>query len=706
VGARLLVGVLSGGKEAASVAFRCGRMFERMTMENPFFEPSPLPYQLPRFAEIRFEHYRPAFERGMAEQLAEVDAIVQNSESATFENTVVAMERSGQVLERVSAVFNNQTGSDSTPELRELDKELSPRLAAHRDAIHLNGALYARIAAVYEQRDSLGLDAEGIRLVERYHTDFVRAGARLSEADKERLRSLNEQIAAACTEFEQNLFNDTASLSPVFDTAAELEGLSDDAIAAAAANATARGHDGKFLISLKLPTNQFEIAALARRDVRERLLAASMARGRTSNRDLVPRIARLRAEHAALLGYASHAAYQVENQMAKTPEAVEDLLAKLVPAAVANAVRERELLYAAFEADGFEPADFAPWDWSYYAEKARKATFDVDEAELRPYLELERVVQDGVFNAANQLYGISFTERPDLVAYHPDARVFEVFDRDGSSLGLFIADYYARASKRGGAWMNELVNQSALLGTKPVVVNNLNIAKPPAGEPTLLNTDEVRTLFHEFGHALHGLFSDVRYPYFGGTSVPRDLVEFPSQVNEMWQDYPEILASYAQHVTTGEPIPADLLERMRAAEKFGEGFRIVEYLGAALLDWAWHTLAPDAVPGAIEDFETAALDQAGILFPHIPPRYLSTYLAHAFSFDYSAGYYAYIWSEVLDADTVEWFHESGGLTRENGDKFRASLLSRGGSVDGMDAYRSYRGRDPQIEPLLKRRGLA
>lgn len=680
-------------------------MFKPMTMENPFFEPSPLPYQLPRFAEIRFEHYRPALDRGMAEQLAEVDAIAGSSEPPTFENTVVALERSGQILQRFSRVFNNQVAADTSPELRELDKEVAPRLAAHSDAIYLNSPLYARIAAVYEQRDSLGLDPEGIRLVERYHTDFVRAGARLSDADKERLRSLNEQIAAACIEFEQNLFNDTAELSPVFETAAELEGLSEDMIATAAENATARGHDGKYLISLKLPTNQSELAVLARRDVRERLLAASMARGRTSNRDLVLKIARLRAEHAKLLGYPTHAAYKVEDQMAKTPEAVEDLLAKLVPPAVANAVREREMLYAAFEADGFKPEDFAPWDWQYYAEKARKVAFDVDEAELRPYLELERVLKDGVFNAASRLYGISFTERPDLVGYHPDTRLFEVFDRDGSPLGLFIADHYARASKRGGAWMNQLVAQSGLLGTKPVVVNNLNIAKPPAGEPTLLTVDEVRTLFHEFGHALHGLFSDSRYPLFSGTSVPRDLVEFPSQVNEMWQDYPEILAAYAQHVTTGEPIPAALLDRMRAAEKFGEGFRLVEYLGAALLDWAWHTLDADADPGTIEDFETAALDRAGILFPQIPPRYLSTYLAHAFSFGYSAGYYAYVWSEVLDADTVEWFHENGGLTRENGDKFRASLLSRGGSVDGMEAYRSYRGRDPQIEPLLKRRGL-
>jgi peptidyl-dipeptidase Dcp len=680
-------------------------MFENMTMANPFFETSPLPYQLPNFAEIRFEHYRPAYDRGMAEQLAEVETIAGSSEHATFENTVVALERSGQVLKRVSWVFDTRTATDTSPEVQELDKELSSQLAAHRDAIHLNGALYARIAAVYEQRDSLGLDPEAVRLVERYHTNFVRAGARLSDADKETLRSLNEQIAAACIEFEQNLFNDTAELSPVFDTAAELEGLSDDMIAAAAANATARGHDGKFLISLKLPTNQSELAFLARRDVRERLLAASMARGRTSNRDLVLLITRLRAQHAALLGYADHAAYKVEDQMSQTPEAVGDLLAKLVPPAVANAARERELLYAAFEADGFQTEDFAPWDWKYYAEKARKAAFDLDESELRPYLELERVLQDGVFKAANRLYGISFTERPDLVGYHPDARVFEVFDQDGSPLGLFMGDYYARASKRGGAWMNHLVSQSGLLGTKPVVMNNLNIAKPPAGEPTLLTVDEVRTMFHEFGHALHGLFSDVWYPTFSGTAVPRDLVEFPSQVNEMWQDYPEILAGYAQHVTTGEAIPADLLERMRAAEKFGEGFQLVEYLGAALLDWAWHALPQGAEPGEIEDFETAALDRAGILFPHIPPRYLSTYLAHAFSFGYSAGYYAYIWSEVLDADTVEWFHENGGLTRENGDRFRAGLLSRGGSVDGMEAYRSYRGRDPQIDPLLKRRGL-
>jgi peptidyl-dipeptidase Dcp len=675
-------------------------------MVNPFFQASTLPYQLPPFALIREEHYRPAFERGMASQLEEVAAIGGSSSDPTFANTVEALELSGALLQRVQLAFQNQIGSDTTPGLQELEAEMSPLLAAHQDSIYLDSALYSRIAALYAQRASLGLDPVSSRLISRYHTDFVRAGARLGLAEKDRLRALNARLAELSTTFDQNVFADTASRSLLVDSASSLEGLSPDAIAAAEQNAKERGHPGKYLLSLHLWSNQPELAFLARRDVREKLFAASVGRGWEVNRPVVVEIARLRAERAALLGYSSHAAYQVEEQTARTVEAVEARLNALVPAAMANARREEELLRQAFARDGFEASSFAAWDWQYYAEKVRKAQYDVDESELRPYFELERVLHDGVFYAAEKVYGVRFAERPDLRGYREDVKVFEVFGEDGEGIGLYIGDFYARASKRGGAWMNELVQQQGLTGAKPVVVNNLNLAKPPEGEPTLLTFEEVNTLFHEFGHALHGLFSDVRYPKFSGTQVPRDFVEYPSQVNEMWAVWPEVLANYAKHCRTGEPIPAELLERMKAAEKFGQGFRTVEYLAATLLDWAWHTIPAGVDPGDPEVFEREALQRVGVAMDVIPPRYRSTYFAHSFAYDYSAGYYSYIWSEVLDADTVEWFKENGGMTRVNGDTFREAVLSKGGSVNVMAAFRSFRGRDPEIGPLLERRGLA
>jgi peptidyl-dipeptidase Dcp len=477
--------------------------------------------------------------------------------------------------------------------------------------------------------------------------------------------------------------------------------LSADAVAAAAENGAALGHEGAYVLSLKLFSNQSELASLTDRDVRRRLLEASLGRGFEVNAEVIRQIVTLRAERAALLGFESHAAYTVADQTARTVADVEEMLGQLVAPAVANARREAESLRAASNG-----AEIAAWDWQYYSEQVRKAEYELDTAELRPYLELERVLHDGVFFAANKVYGLTFTARPDLRAYHPDARVFEVFNEDGSGLGLFIADFYARESKRGGAWMNELVYQSALLGAKPVVVNNLNIAKPPAGEPALLTFDEVNTMFHEFGHALHGLFSSVTYPYFSGTRVPRDFVEYPSQVNEMWVTWPEVLANYAKHYRTGEPIPAELVERMEAAKLFGEGFRTVEYLGATLLDWAWHKLAAGEDPGAdIAAFEAGALEKAGIAMAEIPPRYRTGYFAHIFTNDYSAGYYSYIWAEVLDADSVDWFVANGGMTRANGDHFRAELLSRGGSLDSIKAFENFSGHAPEIEPLLVRRGL-
>ncbi|GAB2677131.1 M3 family metallopeptidase [Nocardia goodfellowii] len=673
---------------------------------NPFFEPSTLPYQLPPFADIREEHYLPAFQRGMSEQLAEIEALTAGTDAPTVANTLAALERSGTMLTRVSNVFFNIAGANSTPGTDAIEAEISPKLAAHRDAILLNPDLFARIETLYEQRHDLGLNPEELRLVQEQYTRFVRAGARLDAAGQARLRELNAELAAAATEFGQNNLAAMNAATLLLDRAEELAGLAPADIAAAAANAESLGHPGKWALSLQNVSNQPILAELADRDVRRRMLTVSLGRGfgEQPNAALAVRITGLRAERAALLGYADHAAYQVEDQTAKTTAAVEDMLAQLVPPAVANAEREQAQLAAAMRAADPDAGDLRAWDWLYWSEKVRAQQFSFDAEALRPYLELDRVLHDGVFYAAQQVYGITVRERTDLVGYHPEVRIFEVFDADGSELGLFLGDFFKRPAKRGGAWMNELVSQSGLFGTKAVVVNNLNITKPSPGQPALLTWDNVRTLFHEFGHALHGLFSNVRYPSFSGTEVPRDFVEFPSQVNEMWMARPEILPHYAKHVETGEPIPAELIERMTAAEQFGEGFRTVEYLGAALLDWAWHRISAP-VRTTAEVFEAEALRTAGVALDAIPPRYRTGYFAHIFSGGYSAGYYSYIWSEVLDADTVDWFEDGEATIREKGEIFRRALLSRGGSVDPMAAFASFRGRGPDIRPLLKRRGL-
>ncbi|MFG3053634.1 M3 family metallopeptidase [Kitasatospora sp. NPDC048239] len=672
--------------------------------ENPFFKASTLVYELPPFAEIREEHYLPAFERGMADQLAEIAEITANREAPSFDNTLIALERSGALLRRVGAVFFNQASSDTTPGIDLVDAEVSPKIAAHTDAIHLDAELFARIEALYERRGELGLDAESLRLLERRHTRFVRAGARLGAAEQARLRSLNAELATAATAFRQNISADGHARALVLDSAEQLDGLSPDAIAAAAENGRALGHEGAYVLSLKNFSNQSELAFLTDRSVRERLMEASLGRAIATNGPLAIRMSALRAERAQLLGYPTHAAYVVADETAGSVEAVDALLPRLVAPAVANAAREAAELAKAAAADGVE--EIAAHDWAYYSEQVRQAAYQVDAAALRPYFELERVLHDGVFHAAGLVYGLTFTERPDLTAYHPDVRVFEVFEEDGGSLGLFLGDFHARASKRGGAWMEELVTQSTLLGKRPVVMNNLNVARPAPGEPVLLSWDEVRTLFHEFGHALHGLFSDVRYPYFAGTEVPRDFVEFPSQVNEMWMVWPAVLANYAKHHVTGEPLPAEQVERMAAAEGFGQGFRTVEYLAAALLDWAWHTVPAGQEIADAEEFEAAALAKAGLAVAAIPPRYRTAYFAHIFAGGYSAGYYAYIWSEVLDADTVDWFQGNGRTVRESGEVFRTELLSRGDSRDALDSFRAVVGRDPRTEPLLARRGLA
>ncbi|ASD22332.1 peptidase M3 [Cryobacterium sp. LW097] len=675
---------------------------------NPFLAPSTLPYQLPPFGEIRNEHYRPAFDAGMAEQLAEITAITADPAEPTIENTLIALERSGQVLQRVATVFFSLSSSDATEFGTALEEELAPLLAAHADAIRLDPALYARIASLQERRDSLDLDPETAYLLERYHTEYTLTGAALSDADKVSLRDLNMRLSTLTTRFEKNLLADTNDLAVVIDDVAELDGLGDGEISAAAGAAAERGHTGKYVITLVLPTSHPYLASLTNRAVRERLLTASRSRGirggEHDNRELVLEITRLRARRARLLGFASHAAYVTADETAKSPEAVAGMLDRLAPAAARNARDEQQALQAAVRDSGGD-FELAAWDWAFYTEKVRQARYDVDTSAMRPYFELERVLHDGVFYAATRLYGITFTARPDLTAWNPEARVFEVANEDGSPVGLYIADFYTRDSKRGGAWMNALVSQSTLLGTPTIVTNNLNVPKPAAGSPTLLTFDEVTTLFHEFGHALHGLFAQVTYPRFAGTNVYRDFVEFPSQVNEMWMLWPEVLANYARHYRTGESMPQELVDRIRESATFNEGFATSEYLAAALLDQAWHRITADDTVADVAAFEAAALAAVGLDNPVVPTRYASTYFAHTFSGGYDAGYYSYIWSEVLDADSVAWFTENGGLTRANGDRFRDRLLGVGGSGDPLVAYRSFRGRDAHIQPLLDRRGL-
>ena len=684
------------------------------TQDNPLFVASDLPLQYPRFDLIRDEHFAPAFDAGMAEALREIEAIADNSEPPTSENTILALENSGRLLERATTVFFNLVGADTNDTRRKIQAEYSPRFAAHRDAIMLNPKLFARIQALYDKRDSLGLDAEGVRLVERYYTDFVRAGAKLSDADKERLKELNAELARLGTQFDQNVLNEVNASAVVFDSAEELAGATEAQIAAAAEEAKKRGLDGKYVITLLNTTGQPPLAWLENRESRRRIFEASVSRGSRGNEfdntAIISRVMKLRAERARLLGYPDHATYALEEATARTPQAVNEMLRKLAPAAVANARREAAELQKMIDqeqaARGEPSFQLEPWDWAFYAEKVRKARYDFDESQLKPYFELKNVLENGVFYAANQLYGISFKERTDLPRYHPDTWVYDVFDADGSQLAIFIFDPYARPSKRGGAWMNSYVSQSKLRGTRPVVANHLNIPKPPAGQPTLLTWDEVTTAFHEFGHALHGMFSDVTYPYFAGTRVPRDFVEFPSQVNEMWADWPSILANYAKHHETGEPMPQALLDKVLAASKFNQGFATTEYLGAAMLDQRWHQIGAEQVPEAdgVMKFEAEALAADGIAYPPVPPRYRTPYFSHIMG-GYAAGYYAYIWSEILDANTQAWMRANGGLKRENGDRFRATLLSRGGSKDALELFRDFAGHEPRIEPLLEKRGL-
>ncbi len=682
---------------------------------NPFFAESPLPLHYPQFDRIHDGDFAPAFDRGMAEELAEVRAIADNPAPATFDNTILALERKGLVLNRAQTVFSSLVGADTNPAREKLRAEYAPKFSAHRDAIVLDPKLFARIKALHDGLATSTLDDEGKRLVTKYYEDYVRAGANLSDADKAKLRDMNGELAKLGTQFSQNVLAEVNDSAVIVDTRAELAGLPEGDITAAQEAARARGLEGKYVLALQNTTGQPPETYLENRALRERLHKASIVRGSRGNQwdntALVSRIMHLRLARAKLLGFPDYASFVLADETAATPKAVNDMLGRLAPAAVRNAKREAADLQAMIDkeqaAAGKPTFKLEPWDWAYYSEKVRQAKYAFDESQLKPYLELDNVQQKGVFYAAGQLYGLTFRERHDLPVYHDDVRVFDVFDKDGRQLAIFISDMYARPSKRGGAWMNSYVDQSGLTGYLPVVANHLNIPKPAKGEPTLLTWDEVTTMFHEFGHALHGMFSNVEYPYFSGTSVPRDFVEYPSQVNEMWSDWPSVLANYAKHYKTGEPMPRELLDKVLASSKFNQGFATTEYLGAAMLDQRWHQLTDASqIPAAdgVMAFEAAALAKDGVDFAAVPPRYRTPYFSHIMG-GYAAGYYAYIWSEVLDADTVEWIKAHGGLTRENGDHFRDTLLSRGGSKDAMQLFHDFAGRAPDIKPLLERRGL-
>ena len=671
---------------------------------NPFLEPSELEYQLPPFERIRDEHYLPGFYAGIAAQKAEIDFINSQPE-VTFENTIVALEKSGQILTRVANVFYNKSSSDTSEVIDAIEAEIAPKLAAHADSIKLDPTLFSRIKTLVTK--SSALNPEDSWVLKKYYEDFIQAGADLDPKKRERVKEINEELSTLETKFAKNLLADTNDLAVMVDDEKELEGLSPHQIAACKAAAEARGHADKWLIGMVNFSGHPLLGSLSNRALREEIMKNSLRKGARANandtRDILLRMIELRLERAKLFGMKSHAEYVLSQQTAGSANNVHSMLRKIAPAAASNAKKEGEDIQRLINKDGSHPLE--SWDWDYYTEKVRLEKYDLDTSKMKPYFELERVLHDGVFFAAGKLFGMKFRERSDLRSYHPEARVFEVFNEDDSAIGLYVADFYTRDSKRGGAWMNSLVDQNTLMNQKPVVVNNLNIPKPPNGEPTLLTYDETTTLFHEFGHAIHGLLSNVKYPRVAGTSVQRDFVEFPSQVNEMWILWPEVLDNYARHFETGERLPQAWVDKLNESSTFNEGHATTSYLAAAVLDLAWHSLENMEGITSVEDFEAKAIKDYGLDYHPVPTRYRSTYFSHIFAGGYSSGYYGYIWSEVLDADTVEWFKEHGGLTRANGDHFRKSLLSRGGSLDSMQMFRDFRGRDAVIEPLLRRRGL-
>ena len=675
---------------------------------NPFYAASTLPFQAPAFDKIKNSDFKPAIEEGMKQQMAEIQKVTNNPAAPTFENTMVEMEKSGRLLSRVGAVLNVLTGAYTNPELQKVEQEMAPKLAANNDAIYLNTKLFKRVEAIYNQRAKLKLDVESARLIEYYYKNFLTAGAKLSEADKEVLKKLNQEEATLRTKFGSQLLAGSKAGALVVNTKEELAGLSETAIELAARNAKAAGQEGKYLLALQNTTQQPDLTSLKNRNTRQKLFEASWNRTEKNdvndNRPIIARLAQIRAQKASMIGFPSFAAWKLQNQMAKTPETVEKFLAQLVPAATAKAKEEAAELQNLIDQQngGFK---LEAWDWNFYSEQLRKARYDLDENEIKPFLEIDNVLQKGVFYAANLLYGLSFKERKDLPVYQEDVRVFDVYDKDGTPMAIFYADYYKRDNKRGGAWMSSMVGQSKLFGTKPVIYNVCNFTKPAPGQPALLTYSEMRTMFHEFGHAMHGLFADQQYPSLSGTATARDFVEFPSQVNENWAMDPKVIKNYAVHYKTGEPMPQPMLDKIRKAAAFNQGFAFTEVLAAHNLDLQWHSLKPGLPLQDVNKFEKEALAKTGLNLSEVPPRYRSTYFNHIWNSGYSAGYYAYSWTEMLSDDAYSWFEENGGLTRANGQRFRDMVLSRGNTIELGKMYRDFRGHDPDIKPMLKSRGL-
>ncbi|WP_346836562.1 M3 family metallopeptidase [Microbulbifer sp. SAOS-129_SWC] len=672
------------------------------TAANPLMKPSPLQDEAPQFDKIKVEDYRPAFAAGFKQHNAEIAAIANSSQPATFDNTIVAMEKSGALLTRVAHVFFNLAGLNSNKQYQAIETEIAPKISQHNDNIYLNPKLFARVAKIYHSDDKM--NAVDKRLVKNYYDQFVRAGAKLSDQDKAKVRNINSELAKLSTEFSKNILESFKNDTILVTDKQQLDGLSDSEIASLAAAAKKAGKTG-YMITLVNTTRQPILGSLKNRALREKIWNTSANRAQETNGPLIVRMAELRADKAKLLGYPNWAAYVTADQMAKTPKAVFKMLDQLAPKAVAKAKSEAADIKAEMDREGADINKLQPWDWAYYANKVRAAKYDLDESEVKPYFEFNRVLKDGLFFAMNKLYGITVKPRKDLPVWNPNVKAFEIFDKDGSSIGLFYLDPYAREGKNGGAWMDEWVTQSFLLKHKPVVYNALNIPKPAAGQPTLMTFDEVSTMFHEFGHAVHGLFSQVKYPSLAGTSTARDFVEFPSQFNEDWSINPIVIANYAKNYKTGKPIPKALLDKVLRAHKFNQGFDTTEYLAAALLDMEWHSIPAGEKITDFNAFEQKALAKHGIDYTPVPPRYKSAYFSHIFSGGYSSGYYAYLWTEVFAADAFAYMKEHGGLTRENGDNYRNNVLSRGNSRDLMEDYVKFRGQEPSIDALLKRRGL-
>ena len=699
---------LALGSAAVVPAFAQAPAAAPAAQQNPFAAPSTLPFQAPDFSNIQDSDYAPAFETGMAQHLAEVNKIADQKAAPTFDNTIVAMERSGRMLDRVSQAFFAVSQANSNDALQAVETDIAPKLAAHTDAIYLNPKLYQRVEALYDKRDSLKLDAEQAQLLIVYHQQFISAGAQLSDADKAKLKDLNKQLSTLSTEFSQDLLAATKDNALVVDDKAKLAGLSDADIAAAADAAKERGLDGKYVLSLQNTTQQPMLQDLSDRATREALFNASWTRaeqgGENDTRAAISTLAKLRADKAKLLGFDSYSAYVLDDQMAKNPETVGAFMAKLVPATAAQERREAAVLQQQITSDG---EDFAlkPWDWDKYSEEVRKAKYDLDQNEVKPYFEINKVLEDGVFYAANQLYGVTFKPRTDLPVYQPDVKTYTVYDKDGSELGLMYFDYWKRDNKAGGAWMSNFVGQSKLLGTKPVIYNVANFTKPSEGEPALISFDDVTTMFHEFGHALHGLFADQTYPTLSGTNVARDFVEFPSQFNEHWALDPKVLSHYAVNYKTGEAMPQALVDKIKKAAKFNQGYALGEVVAAAALDLKWHALPASAPKQDVDQFEAKTLADMGLDTKDVPPRYRSSYFRHIWANGYASGYYAYLWTEMLDDDAYSWFQKNGGLTRENGQRFRDLILSRGHTLDYGPMFRAFYGKDPDIGPMLESRGL-